>query len=118
MVRDAMALEAPRTELVELDYLDSHPVFDDSERGGRFVTQQPSGGLEGYAALVTGGGTGIGKACAARLAADGAAVTICGRTESRLVDAAKVIGAESRDGWPTTAGACSTSPPTSPTRTA
>ena len=42
--------------------------------------------------LVTGGGTGIGKACAARLAADGAAVTICGRTESRLVDAAKVIG--------------------------
>jgi 7-alpha-hydroxysteroid dehydrogenase len=55
---------------------------------------QPSGGLEGYAALVTGGGTGIGKGCAARLAADGAAVTICGRTESRLVDAAKVIGAE------------------------
>jgi 7-alpha-hydroxysteroid dehydrogenase len=58
------------------------------------VTQQPTGGLVGYAALVTGGGTGIGKACAARLAADGAAVTICGRTESRLVDAAKVITAE------------------------
>ena len=56
------------------------------------MTQQPTGGLEGYAALVTGGGTGIGKGCAARLAADGAAVTICGRTESRLVDAAKVIG--------------------------
>ena len=55
------------------------------------MTQQPTGGLEGYAALVTGGGTGIGKGCAARLAADGAAVTICGRTESRLVDAAKII---------------------------
>ena len=39
----------------------------------------PSGGLEGYAFIVTGGGTGIGRACAERLAADGAAVTICGR---------------------------------------
>lgn len=52
---------------------------------------QPGGGLEGYAVLVTGGGTGIGRGCAARLAADGAAVTICGRTESRLVDAAEII---------------------------
>jgi NAD(P)-dependent dehydrogenase (short-subunit alcohol dehydrogenase family) len=55
---------------------------------------QPTGGLEGYAALVTGGGTGIGRACAARLAVDGAAVTIVGRTESRLVDATKVIAAK------------------------
>jgi len=53
----------------------------------------PSGGLEGFAAIVTGGGTGIGAACAARLAADGAAVTICGRTESRLVEAAGRIAA-------------------------
>lgn len=51
----------------------------------------PSGGLEGTAVLVTGGGTGIGRACAARLAADGAAVTICGRTEAKLRDAAKQI---------------------------
>ncbi len=45
----------------------------------------PTGGLEGMAVLVTGGGTGIGAACAARLAADGAAVTICGadRGEAR-----------------------------------
>jgi NAD(P)-dependent dehydrogenase (short-subunit alcohol dehydrogenase family) len=41
--------------------------------------------------IVTGGGTGIGRACAERLAADGAAVTICGRTESRLVDAAEKV---------------------------
>jgi len=54
---------------------------------------QPSGGLEGTAAIVTGGGTGIGRACAERLAADGAAVTICGRTESKLEDAAKKIEA-------------------------
>ena len=53
----------------------------------------PTGGLEGMAVLVTGGGTGIGAACAARLAADGAAVTICGRTEAKLEDAAKKITA-------------------------
>jgi 7-alpha-hydroxysteroid dehydrogenase len=53
----------------------------------------PSGGLEGMAILVTGGGTGIGAACAARCAADGAAVTICGRTKSKLEAAAKKIEA-------------------------
>jgi len=53
----------------------------------------PSGGLEGTAVLVTGGGTGIGHACAARLAADGAAVTICGRTRDKLEDSAKRIEA-------------------------
>ena len=52
-----------------------------------------SGGLEGMSVLVTGGGTGIGAACAARLAADGAAVTISGRTESKLEDAAEKIAA-------------------------
>jgi len=52
---------------------------------------QSKGGLEGKAVLVTGGGTGIGRACAEALAADGAAVTICGRTESKLEDAAKRI---------------------------
>jgi 7-alpha-hydroxysteroid dehydrogenase len=51
----------------------------------------PSGGLEGMALLVTGGGSGIGAACAARLAADGAAVTICGRTESKLDATVKKI---------------------------
>jgi len=52
---------------------------------------QPVGGLEGYSVLVTGGGTGIGKACAARLAQDGAAVTICGRRENLLQDAAAQV---------------------------
>jgi NAD(P)-dependent dehydrogenase (short-subunit alcohol dehydrogenase family) len=40
--------------------------------------------MEGKAAIVTGGGSGIGAACAARLVAEGAAVTICGRTEQKL----------------------------------
>jgi 7-alpha-hydroxysteroid dehydrogenase len=42
-------------------------------------------GLEGKSVIVTGGGTGIGAACARRRAADGATVTICGRTEEKLV---------------------------------
>ncbi|MDH3706953.1 MAG: SDR family oxidoreductase [Acidimicrobiia bacterium] len=49
------------------------------------------GTLDGYGVLVTGGGTGIGRACAAALAADGASVTICGRTEDRLQAAVGAI---------------------------
>lgn len=49
------------------------------------------GRLGGLGIIVTGGGTGIGRACAARLAADGAAVTICGRTEASLADAVERI---------------------------
>lgn len=49
-------------------------------------------GIEGLHALVTGGGSGIGLATATRLAADGAVVTICGRTESKLEAAVEVIG--------------------------
>ncbi|MBM3660740.1 MAG: SDR family oxidoreductase [Actinobacteria bacterium] len=51
------------------------------------------GALDGYSVLVTGGGTGIGEACAAALLADGAAVTICGRTASTLEEAAGRLGA-------------------------
>ncbi len=43
--------------------------------------------------MVTGGGTGIGHACAAALIADGAAVTICGRTEEKLLDSARRLEA-------------------------
>ena len=48
-------------------------------------------GLDGKSVIVTGGGTGIGAACARRLAADGASVTICGRTEDKLVKIADEI---------------------------
>ncbi len=49
------------------------------------------GSIEGHSVLVTGGGSGIGEASAARLVADGAHVTICGRTEEKLVAAGERI---------------------------
>lgn len=52
--------------------------------------------IRGCTALVTGGGSGIGLASAARLAADGAHVAICGRTQEKLAKAeaeiAPVVG--------------------------
>ncbi len=56
-------------------------------------TVQCAGNLRGYAVLVTGGGTGIGAGCAAQLAADGAAVTISGRRQEVLDEAAQRIAA-------------------------
>ena len=52
--------------------------------------------LNGQGILVTGGGTGIGAACAEALAAAGATVTICGRTEETLVAAAERIDGDVR----------------------
>jgi len=40
--------------------------------------------LGNFGILITGGGTGIGKACAAEMYSHGAFVTICGRTEEKL----------------------------------
>jgi NAD(P)-dependent dehydrogenase (short-subunit alcohol dehydrogenase family) len=50
--------------------------------------------LRGTAALVTGGGSGIGLACAKILARDGAVVTIAGRNEARLREAATGLATE------------------------
>lgn len=47
--------------------------------------------ITGVTALVTGGGSGIGLGSATRLATDGAHVTICGRTEEKLVAAVEAI---------------------------
>ena len=52
------------------------------------------GPINGYSVLVTGGGSGIGEAAPAKLAADGANVTICGRTEEKLVAATDRIREE------------------------
>jgi NAD(P)-dependent dehydrogenase (short-subunit alcohol dehydrogenase family) len=43
--------------------------------------------------LITGGGTGIGQACAARLRMDGAVVTLMGRRESKLAEARDALSA-------------------------
>ena len=50
-------------------------------------------GIHGFAALVTGGGSGIGLGSAKHLAAEGAHVTICGRTEDKLQAAVAAITA-------------------------
>ncbi len=57
-----------------------------------------SSSLAGRSAIVTGGGTGIGAACATRLAQAGMNVTICGRTESRLTEVADRIKAGGASG--------------------
>lgn len=55
------------------------------------------GGLSGKVALVTGAGSGIGKACAERLAADGAAVIVVSRTGEEVDKVAEAIRAAGGD---------------------
>lgn len=54
--------------------------------------------VSGLAALITGGGSGIGLGAATRLVADGAHVTICGRTEDRLRDASQTLQRAAAEG--------------------
>jgi NAD(P)-dependent dehydrogenase (short-subunit alcohol dehydrogenase family) len=54
--------------------------------------------LAGRSAIVTGGGTGIGAACATRLATDGMDVTICGRRDHLLAEVAHRIAATGAPG--------------------
>lgn len=49
-------------------------------------------GYAGRVAVVTGGTSGIGLACARLLLAEGASVAICGRDEARLASAREALG--------------------------
>jgi 3-oxoacyl-[acyl-carrier protein] reductase len=51
-------------------------------------------GIDGKVALVTASTRGLGFASAAALAAEGCRVTICGRDEERLAEAAAALGGE------------------------
>ena len=50
--------------------------------------------LDGRAALITGGGSGIGRGCAKMFAENGASVMITGRREHRLAEVCEEIAAE------------------------
>jgi NAD(P)-dependent dehydrogenase (short-subunit alcohol dehydrogenase family) len=58
-----------------------------------------TGRLQGKRALVYGGGTGLGYACAESMAREGAVVYLSGRREARLEDAAAKLSRISRAGF-------------------
>lgn len=55
------------------------------------MTDQQASHRPDHSAIITGGGSGIGLACAARFAAAGAAVVLVGRNEARLQDGVRAI---------------------------
>lgn len=55
--------------------------------------------FDGKVAIITGGGSGIGAATAARLVSEGARVVLAGRTEAKLRDTAEAIGDQSQVRW-------------------
>ena len=66
------------------------------------LTKTPSFRLDGRRALVTGGGRGIGLACASALADAGAHVTLAARTTKEIEEAAEAIRARGQQAAPLT----------------
>src|SRR6185312_1624111 len=72
----------------------AHPHRARRRRGGGRMTRAPDPtSLAGHVALVTGAGSGIGRATAQRLASHGAAVGCLGRTAAKVEAVAKEIQA-------------------------
>jgi NAD(P)-dependent dehydrogenase (short-subunit alcohol dehydrogenase family) len=59
-----------------------------------------AGSLQGKVAMITGGGSGIGRAAALRLAREGASVGVLGRTEDNLTDVVEQIRKEGGEAIP------------------
>ena len=62
--------------------------------------------LDGKTALVTGGGSGIGLACARHLLRDGAIVTVAGRSADKLAAAAATLATEVPGAAPVRTAVC------------
>jgi NAD(P)-dependent dehydrogenase (short-subunit alcohol dehydrogenase family) len=56
--------------------------------------------FQGYTAVITGGGQGIGAAIAVALATEGAAVVVAARTQERIEQVATLIDSRGGKAWP------------------
>ncbi len=63
---------------------------------GTEMTSPTNGRLEGHHAFITGGGSGIGLGAARAFVADGAQVTLCGRSAGKLEVAVAELGEQAR----------------------